>query len=219
MTSTHEVVLPLFSPLSEAPTKRYRTLVADPPWRIEMGPSIKPQFGGQVKSVLGYPTMTQHDLMNLPVGLWAEEKAHLYLWTTNSQIGNALKLAESWGFKFSALLTWIKRREPRNEERDHYGDDHWMGLGRYYRITTEHVVFAVRGALDVRHKDQPNYFYAPHRGHSEKPAAFYDMVERMSPGPYLDVFARRQRFNWDTFGNESFDFREHGIFNHEGARS
>ena len=45
---------------------------------------------------------------------------------------------------------------------------------------------------------------APRGRHSAKPEAFYDMVESMSPGPYLDVFARRQRLGWDTWGNECF---------------
>jgi len=61
--------------------------------------------------------------------------------------------------------------------------------------------------------DATTAFVAPRGAHSEKPAAFYDLVERVSPGPYLDVFARAQRFNWDTFGNESFDFRDHSVFN------
>ena len=91
-------------------------------------------------------------------------------------------------------------------------DDRWIGMGFYYRGVTEHVLFAVRGSLDVRHKDQANLFYAPHGSHSEKPAAFYDMVARMSPGPYLDVFARKQRFIgdmrfelMDTFGDQSYN--------------
>lgn len=157
-----------------------------------------------VKPALEYPTMTQEELLGLPVGLWAPEQAHLYLWTTNSMVMQAFALASAWGFKPSTLITWIKRK-PQN--------DSWMGLGRYYRSTTEHIVFAVRGGLDVLHKDQPNFFFAPRGRHSEKPAAFYDMVERMSPGPYLDVFSRKQRFNWDTWGNEAFDFRQHAVWN------
>ena len=207
--TTHEVVLPLFSPMSSLPEKRYRTVVADPPWRIQTMGFTKMGF----KPELPYPTMTQEQLLNMPVGLWAEEKSHLYLWTTNSKLGDALELAKVWGFKFNTLITWIKRHPPHYEDRDDYSDDHYLGLGRYYRTTTEHIVFAVRGGMDVLHKDQPNFFHAPRGQHSEKPAAFYDMVERMSPGPYLDVFARKQRFRWDTFGNESFDFRDHGHFN------
>jgi N6-adenosine-specific RNA methylase IME4 len=121
----------------------------------------------------------------------------------------AYELARAWGFKPSTLITWIKRRDFH---------DGWMGLGRYYRSTTEHVLFAVRGGLDIRHNDQPNFFFAPRGAHSEKPAKFYDIVARMSPGPYLDVFARSQRFNWDTWGDEAFDFREHGIWHNGGLK-
>lgn len=200
--TTHEVILPLFQP---KPTKKYRTLVADPPWRI--GTLGFKEMGG-IKESLAYSTMTQQELLNLPVGMWADDKAHLYLWTTNAMLGDALELCKAWGFKFSTLITWIKRGDPRT--------DGWMGLGRYYRITTEHILFGVRGGLDVLNKDQPNLleevirndagfaFYAKRGRHSEKPAGFYDMVERTSPGPYLDVFARTQRFNWDTWGNECF---------------
>jgi N6-adenosine-specific RNA methylase IME4 len=28
-------------------------------------------------------------------------------------------------------------------------------------------------------------------------------VERASPGPYLELFARRARFGWDYYGDES----------------
>ena len=191
--------------------KQYRTIVADPPWRIEKMGFTK--MG--MKPDLPYPTMTQEQLLNMPVGLWAAEHSHLYLWSTNSKLSEALELARVWGFKFNTLITWIKRHPPEHEDRESPWDDHRLGLGRYYRTTTEHVLFAVRGGLDTLRKNEPNFFFAPTRQHSEKPAAFYDMVERMSPGPYLDVFARKQRFNFDTFGNESFDFRTHGIFNND----
>ena len=196
MPDNHNLLLPMFSPMAQAPTKRYRTIVADPPWRIEMAPAIKPQFGGRVKSALAFPTMTVEEVANLPVGLWAMDRAHLYLWCTNSTVPHAYRIATDWGFKPSTLLTWIKRK-PTN--------DGWMGLGRYFRITTEHALFAVRGGLDVHHKDQPNFFYAPRGGHSEKPSRFYDIAEHMSPGPYLDVFARKQRMGWDCFGNEAYN--------------
>ena len=41
--------------------------------------------------------------------------------------------------------------------------------------------------------------------HSSKPEAFLDLVEQVSPGPYLELFARRQRLGWDTWGNEALE--------------
>ena len=199
-TTTHGVVLPMFSPAAQQPTKRYRTIVADPPWHYS-----DPAFGYGADA--NYPTMTPEELMGMPVGLWAMDKAHLYLWTTNTFLVEAHEIAKAWGFKPKTLLTWIKRR-PTN--------DNSLGMGHYFRVCTEHVLFAVRGSLATLHGDQPNFFFAPRTGHSEKPAAFYDMVQRMSLGPYLDVFARKQRFGWDTWGDEAFDFRTDGIW-HGGS--
>ena len=202
--STHEVVLPLLSGLvqDKAQHKRYHTIVADPPWR----------YDSKLKGLRGatdYPTMTQEELCAMPVGLWAHDRAHLYLWTTDAFIVQAHHIAQAWGFEVKNILTWVKGRN-EHEIR--------MGVGFYYRHATEYVLFGVRGSLKVLNHDQPNVFFAPRRGHSEKPAAFYDLVEHMSPGPYLDVFSRVQRFRWDTWGNEAFDFRDHGIWNDEEVR-
>lgn len=203
--TTHEVILPLFQ---EKPTKQYRTLVADPPWRYDA-----PAYGYGADA--NYPTMTIPELMNMPVGLWAyEDLAHLYLWTTNSFIVDAFKIAKAWGFEPKTVITWIKRKPV---------GDQWQGMGRYFRGTTEQVVFATRGNMNTLRGDHVNFietaaaaeeglaFFAARGAHSEKPSAFYDLVARMSPGPYLDVFARKQRFLlgdeavvMDTWGNECF---------------
>jgi N6-adenosine-specific RNA methylase IME4 len=180
----------MFSPMAQAPTKKYRTIVADPPWRYD----VKPPEGGTP-----YPTMTPEELAGLPVGMWANEDSHLYLWTTNSFLVEAHRIMAAWGFEYKTLLTWIKRKRPPNV-------DNWIGMGFYYRGVTEHVLFGVRGSLHLKRNNAPNVFYAPHGQHSEKPAAFYDLVESASHGPYLDVFARANRFNWDTFGDEAFNF-------------
>jgi N6-adenosine-specific RNA methylase IME4 len=147
-----------------------------------------------------YKVATLAELAAIPVGDWAEEKAHMYLWTTNSFMVEAHELMKVWGFKQKTILTWVKPK---------------LGLGRYFRNCTEHVLFGTRGNLPVLRRDMRTVFNAPQGRHSEKPAAFYDMVQHMSPGPYLDVFARKQRFQWDTWGDEAFDFRTDGIW-HNG---
>ena len=200
--TTHEVVLPMFSPAAQQPTKRYRTIVADPPWRY------KSKLIG-LRGATDYPTMTQDDLLGMPVSLWAGNDSHLYLWTTDAFMMQAHQIAATWGFEVKNILVWGKGR---NES------EVTIGVGFYFRHACEFVLFGVRGSQSVKQHNQPNIFFAPRTGHSEKPAAFYDMVERMSPGPYLDVFARKQRFGWDTWGNEAFDFRTHGIW-HNGEEA
>lgn len=57
-------------------------------------------------------------------------------------------------------------------------------------------------------KVDTRWFTWPRGKHSEKPEAFLDLVERVSPGPYLELFARRDRLGWDTWGNESLNTAE-----------
>jgi N6-adenosine-specific RNA methylase IME4 len=108
---------------------------------------------------------------------------------TNAFICEAHELALAWGFEPKTVLTWVKPG---------------IGMGFYFRNNTEHVLFAVRGGLKGLRRDLPTGFNWPRGRHSEKPAAFYDMVETMSPGPRLDVFARAKRFGWDVYGNEVY---------------
>jgi N6-adenosine-specific RNA methylase IME4 len=69
----------------------------------------------------------------------------------------------------------------------------------------------VRLVNDHRHDDQKcntRWWTWPRGAHSAKPEAFLDMVEQVSPGPYLELFARRDRLGWDTWGNESLGTAE-----------
>jgi len=161
---------------------KYRTLVIDPPWAYSLRQEDPTHRGRCV-----YGTMGTEDLRTLPVKDWSDQNAHLYLWTTNAFMVEAHDLVKAWGFEQKTILTWVKDQ---------------IGLGNYYRNNTEHILFCVRGRLPVARHDAPTAFRAPRSRHSEKPAAFYDIVESMSPGPYLDVFARKLRFNWDAWGAE-----------------
>jgi N6-adenosine-specific RNA methylase IME4 len=165
--------------LSVAPVKgQYRTIVVDPPWKYDADQARKtPQL---------YATMTKAELLALPVRSWAEEDCHLYLWATNHDLRNAFELMEAWGFRYVTTLTWVKTPA--------------FGLGAYFRNTTEHCLFGVRGKLSTRVKNIGTHFIAPKTSHSAKPHAFYEIVERASFPPFLDVFARKERRDWTTWG-------------------
>lgn len=165
----------------------YGCIVADPPWHVGRGPD----WGSNGASrPLEYPTMTLEEIAALPVKDWAAKDAHLYLWTINAYIEETYEIARQWGFKPSTLLTWCK---PPNG----------IGLGGTYSLTTEHVLFCRRGTHKALERVDSTWWLWPRRKHSEKPEAFLDMVERVSPGPYLELFARRARFGWDYWGNQS----------------
>ena len=185
---------------------KYRTIVADPPWpQPDSGRRTHSTAGNWRGKWLGYeskipyPTMSIDAIKSLPVGGLAEADSHLYLWTTNRFLRESFSVAEAWGFKFSTLLTWCKA--PMG-----------IGLGGAFTITNEYILFCRRGSLKPITRSDSTWWQwkrpynengAP--AHSRKPEAFLDLVERVSPGPYLELFARRNRLGWDTWGNESLE--------------
>jgi N6-adenosine-specific RNA methylase IME4 len=166
---------------------RYRTIVADPPWRIRDvspggGGGAGPQWGGGQSNAFAYPLMSLCEIAALPVADMATDDAHLYIWTVNAFVEYTYDVARAWGFVPSTLLTWAKPITGG-------------GLGGTYRISTEHILFARRGSLRAKRQVGRTWFDWPRQhGHSRKPEAFMDMVE---------LFARRNRLGWDTWGNEA----------------
>ena len=68
------------------------------------------------------------------------------------------------------------------------------------------LLFARRGSLKHIKRWESVWFNWPRQGmggHSRKPEAFIDLVEQVSPPPYLELFARRHRLGWDVWGLES----------------
>lgn len=172
----------------------YATIVADPPWPYEgrlvgtLGPDRPPQT--RAAGWL-YPTLTVEQIATLPVGELAAADAHLYLWTTQRYMRDSYLILDSWGFKQSALLVWSK--PPK-------------GVLGTFVCSTEFVLFARRGSLAAKSRHLGTCFEWPRSGrHSTKPEAFLDLVESVSPGPYLELFARRNRLGWDTWGNDSLE--------------
>ena len=75
--------------------KKYKTIYVDPPWN-EAG-------GGEIKRGADrhYSLMTTKEIMNLPVQNLIDDKGcHLYLWTTNNFLPDALKVMDFWGFTY-----------------------------------------------------------------------------------------------------------------------
>jgi ParB/RepB/Spo0J family partition protein len=150
---------------------RFRALVVDPPWDYEW-------LSLAGRAAPGYATMTHDELLALPVAGWADDDCHLYLWTTNNFMTRAVELMAAWGFAHKTLLTWVKPR--------------W-GLGSYFRNSTEHVLFGVKGQLRTRSDSIATHFEAPMGTHSEKPERFYEIVREASHGPYGEAFQRAAR--------------------------
>jgi N6-adenosine-specific RNA methylase IME4 len=182
---------------------RYRTIVADPPWPIHWTQSAKMRRNGRgemhriIKRDLGYPVMDIEEIAALPVSDLAEADAHLYLWITPklNREGVGVEIARAWGFRVVSEIIWAKRN---------------FGMGAFPRPGHEPLLICRRGSLpfatrnthSVQTWDHPRSFGGS-KIHSAKPDAALDLVEQASPGPYLELFARRQRLGWDTWGDEA----------------
>lgn len=148
-----------------------------------------------IPSVTPYPQMTLVEIEALPIPDLAEQDAHLYVWTFGPYIPETYRIVRAWGFSPSSLLTGCKA--PMG-----------LGFGGAYVPTTEHVLFARRGRDVLRQRWDSTWFTFKRGAHSAKPEVFLDIVETVSPGPYLELFARRQRLGWDTWGDEALQHVE-----------
>jgi N6-adenosine-specific RNA methylase IME4 len=181
---------------------RYRTIVADPPWPYAQGnvrgsrqKTLTDRLSKGVSSVERYGSMSIAALCAITPP--AETDAHLWLWTTNAFMAEAHDLAQAWGFAPKTIGTWGKVQPNGEPSRK---------VGYYLRGATEHCILAVRGSLAFKtSRAYATLWLWPRLPHSVKPDAFYDMVEDCSPGPYLELFARRQRLGWDTWGDEALE--------------
>lgn len=174
---------------------QYRTIVADPPWEYNATKGLPIRGYKPSTAEAHYSTLSMREIAALPVSNLAAPAAHLYLWVTNPRLFGdrgdhgfgPIDVAEAWGFEYRTLLTWSKTGS--------------LGMGWYFRGATEHILFCTRGGASIPpERREPNLITARRRRHSEKPGALYDLVERVSPSPYLELFARTPRLGWDSWG-------------------
>ena len=182
-----------FAPASGwAARSKFRTIVADPPWayKTRMSGTLIPgatDTPAMKAAPMPYPTLSVDEIAALPVRDFAEDDSHLYLWTTQSFLRDTYRVLDAWGFRQGAMLVWSK--PPK-------------GVCGTYVCSVEFCIFARRGSLEAKRRQIGTCYQWPRSHHSAKPEAFQDMVESVSPGPYLEMFARRNRLGWATWGNE-----------------
>src|SRR3989339_768114 len=174
----------------------YSTILADPPWQFQ---NRTGKMAPEHKRLLRYPTMELKEIMDLPVPRLAAAKSHCYLWVPNALLQEGLKVLEAWGFTYKTNLVWYKIRKD--------GGPDGRGVGFYFRNVTELILFGVRGSFRTLQpgRTQVNIISSQKREHSRKPNQIYDVVENCSPGPYLELFARFRREEWDQWGNEDVE--------------
>ena len=182
--------------LLEKANQRYATILADPPWQFQ---NRTGKMAPEHKRLLRYPTMELKEIMELPVAKLAAARSHLYLWVPNALLQEGLKVMEAWGFTYKTNIVWYKIRKD--------GGPDGRGVGFYFRNVTELLLFGLRGSYRTLQpgRTQVNLISTRKREHSRKPDEIYDLIERCSPGPHLELFARFGREGWDQWGNEDVE--------------
>lgn len=199
----------------------YKTIVVDPPWEY-----------GQWRSTTEahYPTMSLERIAALPVRELGDGAAHIYCWAVLPLMAEAFDIVRGWGFKPCTVLTWCKPGVGLGG--GYRGNTEHLIVARqgegFYNPTCATCGGRGRGARkcycqspDWRVKGQPyeaarpfldvaygTWYEVPRTEHSAKPDLFLDLVEHMSPPPRLEMFARRQRLGWDTWGDEALQHVE-----------
>ena len=178
-----------------AGTKRYPTILADPPWRFE---NRTGKMAPEHRRLSRYQTMSIDEISALPVAEIADTTAHLYMWVPNALLPEGLHVLKSWGFTYKSNIVWHKLRKD--------GGSDGRGVGFYFRNVTELILFGVRGKNArtlAPARSKVNYIGTRKREHSRKPDEQYALIQDCSPGPYLEMFARGVRAGWDMWGNQA----------------
>lgn len=183
--------------------KKYNVIYADPPWETTTGPARGPYKVVNGKQVcwhidnksrpLPYSTMSVEEIAMMPIKELAADDAHLYIWVTNGYLPEVFSVIKSWGFNYSTCLVWAKNGG---------------GLGGAFKITTEFLLFCRRGSLTAKEVVRSTWFNVKkpyvngYPKHSKKPFFFHHLIETVSPGPYLELFARDRTAGWDVYGDQ-----------------
>jgi N6-adenosine-specific RNA methylase IME4 len=177
--------------------RRFRTVLADPPWRfVNRTGKMAPEH----RRLSRYETMTTDEICALPVPTALETTAHLYLWVPNALLPDGLRVLDAWGFEYKSNIVWHKVRKD--------GGSDGRGVGFYFRNVTELLLFGVRGKNArtlAPGRRQVNLIATRKREHSRKPVEQYEIIEACSPGPFLELFARGTRPGWTNWGHEATD--------------
>jgi N6-adenosine-specific RNA methylase IME4 len=179
--------------------KQFAAIYADPPWPWEQR---GPRGGNHSSAEHHYPLATIDAIAALPVGRLAADDCALLLWATWPRLRAVIAVIEAWGFDYKTCgFVWVKTTESAEFITLDGKGLHW-GMGYITRANTEYCLLATKGSPSRLARDVHQVVLAPVGRHSEKPDEVRRRIERLFPGPYLELFARKPVDGWATWGNE-----------------
>lgn len=175
--------------------RKFATIYADPPWRFQ---NRTGKVAPENKKLNRYETMSLDEIKAMPVSEIAADKSHLYLWVPNALLPDGLEVMKAWGFEYKGNIIWEKVRKD--------GMPDGRGVGFYFRNVTEMLLFGVKGDKNrtlAPARSQVNLIRTQKREHSRKPDEIIPIIEKCSPGPFIELFARGDREGWAMWGNQA----------------
>lgn len=173
----------------------FRVVVADPPWAF--GDQLPGKTRGAAKQYRCLPLREIETFLDDRPELQIADDALLFLWRVSAMAEDAYKVARAWGFEPKSEIVWVKTSAG--------GVGLHFGMGRYVRAAHETCIIARRGRAKVLDRSVRSVFFAGTGAHSQKPEQFFRLVEKLTDGPRLELFARRQRPGWTCLGDEMPD--------------
>lgn len=189
---------------------KYNVIYADPPWSYEKSNAGR---GGNSSAIKHYHTMTNADIMSMPLGELTEKNAVCFLWVTVPLLPEGLQTLDAWGFRYKTMLTWRKVMS--------------LGMGYWFRGQTEHLILGVKGKVKPFYMQNANYWESGYDisddqvyqckvgKHSQKPHHFRELITKAVEKSFdhpkkLELFARSRAGlfpddeykGWDVYGNQ-----------------
>ncbi len=187
----------------DLPKGHFKAILADPPWSFRVWSE---DTGSGRSPSAHYSTMSMDDIAALPIAELAAPDCVLFCWVCWPSLPEALRVIEAWGFEYKTCgFDWMKARA---DQLDMFRDDAdvQVGMGYWTRANSEPCLLAVRGKPKRHNADVRMGIIEPRREHSRKPDCVHGRIERLVPGPYLELFARAPRPGWTVWGNQTDKF-------------
>jgi len=190
----------------------FKVVVADVPW-----PFSDKLPGNGRGAEKHYKTMKLPDIMDYlphvvePVHRVARSSI-LFMWGVSAMQDEVQRVIDAWGYTAKSEIIWVKTSpQPPSlsfagkVQVGTKGEGLAFGMGRYVRLCHERCIIATRGPgaqQIIKNHSTRSVFFAPRGKHSAKPDAFYRLVEQLTGGPYLELFARRHQPGWTCTGDQ-----------------
>lgn len=183
----------------------FGAILADPPWGFKTWSGPEKKVASR-STIAPYKTMEFSDIAALSIADVAAENCALFLWIVWPTMPQALDLIKSWGFSYkTCAFSWMKADQYKLFALQ---EDVRMGLGYWTRSNSEVCLLATRGKPKRINNSIRQGIIETIRKHSRKPDCVHERIEHLVRGPYLELFARKSRHGWTTWGNETTKFDE-----------